>query len=76
MDECLIFEAFEGGDYIPEGHIKKVMNYICGQLIFWSPNRSCYEEQYNIATKLHIVCRWKRKNGFPALATKRRSELQ
>ena len=61
MDECLIFEAFERGDYIPEEHIKKVTNYVCGQLISWSPNRSYYEKQYNFATKLHIVCRWKRK---------------
>ena len=70
MDEYFLFEAFEMGDYIPEEQIKKVINYICGQLISWSPNRSYYEEQYNFATKLHIVCRWKRKNGFPALAKK------
>ena len=57
MDEYLLFEAFERGDYIPEEQIKKVINYICGQLISWSPNRSYYEEQYNFATKLHIVCR-------------------
>ena len=67
MDEYLLFEAFERGDYIPEEQIKKVINYICSQLISWSPNPSYYEEQYNFATKLH-VCRWKRKNGFPALA--------
>ena len=48
----------------------KVGNYIGGQLISWSPNNCYYEEQYNFATKLHIVCRWKRKNGFPALAKK------
>ena len=70
MDEYFLFEAFEMGDYIPEEQIKKVINYICGQLISWSPNRSYYEEQYNFATKLHIVCRWKRKNGFPALVKK------
>ena len=70
MDEYFLFEAFEMGDYIPEEQIKKVINYICGQLISWSPNRSYYEEQYNFATKLHIVCSWKRKNGFPALTKK------
>ena len=66
MDECLLFEAFERGNYIPEEHIKKVTNYICGQLISWSPNCSYYECQYNYATKLQIVCRWKRKDGFAA----------
>ena len=47
MDEYLLFKAFERGDYIPEEHIKKVTNYICGQLISWSPNRYYYEWQYN-----------------------------
>ena len=31
MDEYLLFEAFERGDYIPEEQIKKGINYICGQ---------------------------------------------
>ena len=43
MDEYLLFEAFERGDYIQREQIKKVTNYICGQLISWSPNRSYYE---------------------------------
>ena len=63
-------KPLKGGDYITGEQIKKVINYICGQLISWSPNRSYYEEQYNFATKLHIVCSWKRKNGFPALTKK------
>ena len=70
MDDCLLFEAFERGGYIPEEHIKKITNYIYGQLISWSPNRSCYECQFNYATKLQIVCRWKRKHGFAACAKK------
>ena len=70
MDEYLLFEAFERGDYIPEEHTKKVTNYICGQLISWSPNRYYYEWQYNQATKLLIVCKWKRKHGFAACAKK------
>ena len=45
MDEFLLFEAFERGDYIPQQHIKKVISYICGQLISWSPNRSYYFRQ-------------------------------
>ena len=70
MDEYLLFKDFERGDHIPEEQIKKAINYICGQLISWSPNCCYYEEQYNFATKLYIVCRWKRKNGFPTLAEK------
>ena len=51
MDEYLLFEAFERGDYIPREQIKKVTNYISGQLISWFPNRSYYEAQHNYATK-------------------------
>ena len=47
MDEYLLFEAFERGDYIPREQIKKITNYISGQLISWSPNRLYYEVQYN-----------------------------
>ena len=68
MDEYLLFEAFERGDYIPQESIKKITNYTCSQLISWSPNRSYYETQYNYATKLQIVCRWKQQHGLPALA--------
>ena len=70
MDEYLLFEALEREDYIHQEFIKKITNYICGQLISWSPNRSHYERQYKFATKLQIVCRWKQPRGLPALAKK------
>ena len=70
MDEYLLFEAFENGEYIQEQDIKKAANYICGHLISWSPNRSYFECQYNYATKLQLVCKWKRKHGFAACAKK------
>ena len=43
MDEYELFEAFGRGDYIPQEFIKKITNYIFGQLISWSPNRAYYE---------------------------------
>ena len=70
MDEYLLFEAFERGDYIPREQIKKIRNYISGQLISCSPNRSYYEAQYNYATKIYIVYDWKKTKGLPALAKK------
>ena len=70
MDEYLIWVAFDRGDYIPQEHIKKVTNYICGQLISWSPNHSYFQAGYNYATKLIQVCPWKKKRSFPALAKK------
>ena len=68
MDQLLLFEAFERGDHIPQQHIKKVISYICGQLISLSPNRSNYLRQYNLATKLMLVCDWKKERSLPALA--------
>ena len=66
--EFLLSEAFERGDYIPQQHIKKVISYICGKLISWSPNRSYYLRQYNLATKLMLVCDWKKDRSLSALA--------
>ena len=70
MDEYLLYETFERGDYITQEHIKKVTNYICHQLISWSPNRSNFQTIYSYGTKLIHVCRWKKKLGLPALARK------
>ena len=70
MDGYLLWVAFDRRDYIPQEHIKKVTNYICHQLISWSPNRSYFHAEYNYATKLIHVCRWKKKRGLPALAKK------
>ena len=71
MDEYLLFEAFERRDYISREQIKKITNHISGLLTSWSPNRSYYKAQYNYATKLYIVCDWKKTKGLPALAKKR-----
>ena len=70
MDEYLLFEAFERGDYIPREQIKKITNYISGQLISWSPNCSYYKAQYNYVTNLYIVCDWKKNQGFASFSKK------
>ena len=70
MDENLLFEVFERGDYIPWEQIKKTTNYISSQLISSSPNCSYYEAQYDYVTKLIHVCQWKKKRGLPALGKK------
>ena len=56
-----MYEAFSRGDYIPHEQIKKVTNFIRGQLISWLPNLSFYQGEYNLATKLIIVCLWKKR---------------
>ena len=66
-----MYECFENGDYILEENIKLVTSYICGNLISWSPNRSYYQAQYNYATKLYHVCKWRKKRGFHPIAKKR-----
>ena len=68
MDEYLIFEAFQRGDYIPYLHIKKIANYIAGPLISWSPNRSYYEATSRLKTE--------RRTQFCCYSKKRRKYLQ
>ena len=68
MDEYLMYEAFSRGEYIPHEQIQKVTNFVCGQLISWSHNRSFCQGEYNLATKLIIVCLWEKKKDFPAIA--------
>ena len=70
MDEYLLFEDFEDDKYINENGLPKILNYICGHLIFWSPHRSYFECQYNFATKAKIVYTWRRQCGLAACAKK------
>ena len=60
-----MYEAFSRGDYIPHEQIKKVTNFICGQLISWLPNLSFYQGKYNLATKCVSL---EEKKGLPAIA--------
>ena len=55
MSELSLHESFQIGEYIEEKDIKKVLNYIAGNLISWSPNRSYWYTQYKCATKLSIM---------------------
>ena len=52
MNECTLYEAFDKGHYIHQDSPAKVTNYICGNLISWSPNHSFWEAEYNYVTKL------------------------
>ena len=70
MDEYLIFDHFENGNYVDEEDLLKMTNYNCRHLISWSPNHAYFECQYNYATKAKIVCTWKRKRGSRAFAKK------
>ena len=65
-----MYESFENGDYIEEKNISLVTNYISGNLISWSPNCSYYNRQYNCATKLYHVCKWRKERGFRPIAKK------
>ena len=71
-----MYESSENGDYILEENIELVTNFICANLNNWSPNRSYYQAQYNYATKLYYVCKWRRKRGFRPFAQKKGDNLQ
>ena len=70
MSEYSLCEAFDKSHYIHHEYLPKVINYICGNLISWSPNCSFWEAEYKYATKLQIVCNWKKKHGLPTMAKK------
>ena len=65
-----MYESFENGDYILEENIKLVTDFICGNLDNWPSNSSYYQAQYNYATKLYHVCRWRRKRGLRPIVIK------
>ena len=65
-----MYESFQNGEYIEEKKISLVTNYISGNLICWSTNRSYYYTQYKYATKLYHVCRWRKEREFCPIAKK------
>ena len=65
-----MYEFFKNGNYINESNVPLVSNYISSNLNSWSPNQRYWEKQYHILTKLYIVCKWRKENGFRPL-TKR-----
>ena len=65
-----MYESFENGDYILEENIKLVTDFICDNLDNWPSNSSYYQAQYNYATKLYHVCRWRRKRRLRLIAKK------
>ena len=69
MDQYTLYKAYEKGHYIHESCLCKVVNYICGNLVSWSPNRFWLDE-YNAVSNLYIVCMWERDRGLPLLAKK------
>ena len=58
-----MYELFENGNYISEEDVKLLTDY--------NPNRSYYQCQYNYATKLYHVCKWRKRRGLRAIAKKR-----
>ena len=64
-----MYELFENGNYICEENIKLVTDFICANLINWSPNRSYYQCHHYV-TKLYHACKWIKEHGFCAIAKK------
>ena len=63
-----IHEKIERGEYIEI--YDELINYICGNLNSWTPNRSYWKRQYNYTTKLIFVINWRKSKGLPARAKK------
>ena len=75
MNEYALYEDFDKGHSIHRAGLSKVTNYICGNLISWSPNRSFWEAEYNYVTKLMIVLQLEKKAWFTANGKKGRSNF-
>ena len=65
-----IDEKFERGEYIESCHIDELINYICGNLNSWTPNRSYWERPYNYTTKPIFAINRRKSKGLPARAKK------
>ena len=58
----IIFERYRMGRMIKEHEINKLRDYLAGQFISWSPNKSYYADWYNECNNLFIVINWRKKN--------------
>ena len=65
-----IHEMFEDFAYIHDFYVDELVNYICGNLHAWTPNKRYWEEQYNYCIKLKIVINWRKKKGLRPIAKK------
>ena len=59
-----IFQRFENYKSILENEIPLLRNYICGNLVSWSPNFNYYESIYNEFSQLYLVIEWRKRHNF------------
>ena len=58
----VIFERYKMGTIIKEHQIDRLKDYLAGQFVSWSPNKSYYADWYNECNNLFFVANWRRKN--------------
>ena len=63
-------EIFEKNCDVYEEDMDLLVNYICGNLVSWTPNRLYWEVQYNCCSKLYIVINWSKKRELKPYAKK------
>ena len=74
-NELSLYKALDKSHYIHLEYISKFQNYIAGELISWSPNRSFWQDEYNYATKVYEVCHWRKERDMQPMAKTRRGNL-
>ena len=52
------------GYFIHEEKLDKLYNYICSNLVSWSPNHEYWNEQYTLVNELYFVIHWRKKNNL------------
>ena len=65
MQRHQIHQRFVCGLLMRISHINSLYNYVCGNLLNYTPNYSYWEEQYELVKQLNIVMNWKKKNNMP-----------
>ena len=70
MSKLSLYKAFENYEYVHKDDLNEIQMYICGNLNSWSPNRSCWYEQYNICTKLCDICTCRKEKCFQLIGKK------
>ena len=58
-----LFKKFENNEYASEQDLKKITDYICGNLNNWTPNYHYWYNMYSYTSKAYIVCQWREERG-------------
>ena len=54
---------FIQGHVMRENNLSDLYNFVCGNLLNYTPNYLYWQEQYELVENLNIVINWRKKNA-------------